>query len=369
MIATQAIKTIYLVLILLLNTSCNNKNASKENVFDQNKKTILQDLPKKDVMSKLKYTSGIRSILHDTEGNYWFGSHNEGVCMFDGKNYTYFTTENGLSNNQVRRIQEDSKGIIWFGTANGICNYNGKEILLIKPQNTFIGIDIQKKENWKLKEDDLWFNAGNELGVYRYDGTLLTYLAFPIDENEDTTKDYLFTGFSKGINHNIWISTYDAAFGYNGKSFEVIDQESLGNLEKSGRLHIRSILEDSKGRLWIGNNGIGVLLKENGQLINFSEAQNLVHVASGKNGDHSPPGTMEHVFEITEDSNGNIWFGDRDTGVWKYDGYKMTNFTVDPALTSQHLWDIYEDRNGALLFAMGNGGVYMFNGNSFEQRF
>ena len=26
------------------------------------------------------------------------------------------------------------------------------------------------------------------------------------------------------------------------------------------RLHIRSVLADSKGRIWIGNNGIGVLL-------------------------------------------------------------------------------------------------------------
>src|SRR5262245_31165069 len=43
----------------------------------------------------------VRSILEDSKGNYWFGSWGEGVCLFDGKGLTYFTAEDGLSDNQV----------------------------------------------------------------------------------------------------------------------------------------------------------------------------------------------------------------------------------------------------------------------------
>ena len=68
----------------------------------------------------------------------------------------------------------------------------------------------------------------------------------------------------------IWFGTYAGVFGYNGSDFTIINDETLGFDRAIAPLHIRSILEDSKGRLWIGNNGIGVLLKEGDSIINFS---------------------------------------------------------------------------------------------------
>lgn len=37
------------------------------------------------------------------------------------------------------------------------------------------------------------------------------------------------------------------------------------------RLHIRSVLADSKGRIWLGNNGIGVILKKGDAITHFSK--------------------------------------------------------------------------------------------------
>ena len=167
----------------------------------------------------------------------------------------------------------------------------------------------------------------------------------------------------------MWIGTYAGIFGYNGSQFTVINEETLGLQTETGALHIRSMLEDSKGRLWIGNNGIGVLLKDKGRIINFSDMKGLIHPLSSRKGSRSPAGTLEHVFVISEDSGGNIWFGDRDTGAWKYDGKSMTNYTIDKRLKSQMIWDIYEDQNKHLLFAMADGGVYQFNGVSFDKKF
>ncbi|MBY0457599.1 MAG: hypothetical protein K2V38_09700, partial [Gemmataceae bacterium] len=47
----------------------------------------------------------VRSILEDSKGNFWFGSWKEGVCRFDGESFTYFTMEDGLSDNQIRSIR------------------------------------------------------------------------------------------------------------------------------------------------------------------------------------------------------------------------------------------------------------------------
>ena len=37
------------------------------------------------------YNSGVRAILQDSSGAYWFGSHFEGVCRFDGERFQCFT--------------------------------------------------------------------------------------------------------------------------------------------------------------------------------------------------------------------------------------------------------------------------------------
>ena len=108
---------------------------------------------------------------------------------------------------------------------------------------------------------------------------------------------------------------------------------------------------------------------ENDRTINFSDKKGLIHQNSTKNGNLSPAGTMEHVFAIEEDSEGNIWFGDRDTGAWKFDGKTMINYTIDKKLSKSMVWTIYKDNSNNLLFGMASGGVYRFNGNSFEKKF
>ncbi|HAD33319.1 MAG TPA: diguanylate cyclase, partial [Chitinophagaceae bacterium] len=84
---------------------------------------------------------------------------------------------------------------------------------------------------------------------------------------------------------------------------------------------------------------------------------------------NSPEGTLMHVFAIKEDSKGNIWFGDRDTGAWRFDGKEIKNFKLDSNISTQHIWDIFEDKRGNLLFASGERGVYKFNGNGFDRVF
>jgi hypothetical protein len=78
------------------------------------------------------HNGGVRAILQDRSGNYWFGSHFEGVCRFDGERFQCFTIADGLSDNQVRSIQEDARGTIWFDNGVGISSYpkDGKSVSL-----------------------------------------------------------------------------------------------------------------------------------------------------------------------------------------------------------------------------------------------
>jgi ligand-binding sensor domain-containing protein len=364
------LKLIYLILILTLNFSCAEKKTS-------DKETNKSEIVSTSKTDTLKFTSGIRSIIQDSKGNYWFGSLQEGVAVYNGKSFIYFTNNDGLTDNQIHSIQEDKEGVIWFNTQKGVSSYDGTRIKnhtktdIETSQNNF---PIQSNEplqgEWMKSENDLWFEAGIKEGVFRYDGQKINYLAFP-SHKVLNPYDNLFavTSISKGKNNMIWFGTYAGIFGYNGSDFTIINDETLGLDRYTEPIHIRSLLEDSNGRLWIGNNGIGVLLKEGNSIINFSEENNLIHPTSGRKGDKSLPGTLEHVFTIAEDSQGNIWFGDRDAGIWKYDGETMKNYTKKDGLTNDLALSIYEDYNGKLWFGMADGNVYQFNGKTFEKQF
>lgn len=338
-----------------LNLSCGEKKATDKAIHQSE----VLNTSKTDT---LKFGSGIRAVFQDSKGNYWLGSHNEGVSYYNGNSFEYFTTNEGLSDNQIRSIEEDKSGKIWFGTAKGVSvYYKGK----VTNYSTKIN---EPKYKWNTTNGDLWFNAGEIDGINRFDGINLNYLIFPKPKNGNPDNSYGVTDISKDKNGTVWIATYAALFNYDGAIVTIFDDEKL-NLKQNELLHIRSVLADSKGRIWIGNNGIGLLLKEGETTINFSEKHNLIHPTSTRNGNKSEPGTLEHVFAIEEDKEGTIWFGDRDTGAWRYDGTTMTNYTIDKNLTSQMVWTIYKDNTNRLLFGMADGEVYAFNGKSFDKTF
>jgi len=351
---SKNLKLIYLLFILTLNFSCVEKKSSEKEVNSE-----FANLSKTDT---LKFTSGIRSILQDSKGNYWLGSHKEGVSYYDGKSFQYFTNTNDLLDNQIRSIKEDKNGNIWFETANGVSVYKGGKFTNYSTKTN------DPTFEWNETSGDLWFYAGEKDGINRFDGKNMNYLIFPKPKNENPDNSYGITGISKDKDGKVWIATYSALFNYDGKMINIFDHKNL-KLKNNEILHIRSVLADSKGRIWIGNNGIGALLMENEKTINFSDINGLIHKNSSKNGNLSPAGTMEHVFAIEEDSEGNIWFGDRDTGAWKYDGKTMTNYTIDNKLSTPMIWSIYNDNSNNLLFGMADGGVYKFKGKSFDKTF
>jgi len=341
----KKLNLIYLILLVTLNFSCVEKKLSEE----ETNNSVLVATSKTDT---LKFTSGIRAIFQDSKGNYWFGSHNEGLCIYNGKSFEYFTKLEGLADNQIRSIQEDKNGKIWIGTAKGVSVFEKGAL------KNYLSNTKEPKYEWNKTNGDLWFYAGEEDGVNRFDGKDMHYLIFPKPKNNNPDNSYGVTDISKSADGNIWIATYAALFNYDGKQINIFDAEKL-NLKRNELLHIRSVLVDSKGRIWIGNNGIGVLLMDGNSVINFSEKHNLIH----------PTRTLEHVFAIEEDSEGNIWFGDRDTGAWKYDGKTLTNYSIIENPNHSMIWTIYKDNKNNLLFGMADGKIFKFNGKTFEKQF
>jgi len=344
--------------LIIVTTCCINQSKSnKEN----------QIVQARTESKLLKYTTAVRSILEDSKGNIWFGSYNEGVCLLHNGEFQYFTTENGLSNNQVRSIYEDKNGIIWFECGVGLSIYDGQKMTIYKERN------YDSTKQWKLSDSDLWFkgdeSAGfNKLernpGVYQFDGKTLFYRTFPVKIKSGQENQYsISTNFVRSKNGAVWFGTYGALIGYQGSDFKIINDSSLGLSDGPGHVHIRSIMEDSKGNLWIGNNGIGVLKYDGKKVVIFTDQQKLKKEDTKGN-------SLERVFSIGEDTFGNIWFGTVEFGAWRYDGNSVKNFTKEDGLESKHIWIIYKSKQGELWFGGADpSGVYRFNGNSFERKY
>ena len=359
--------------LIAVTISCINQSESnKENQIVRAKNNT-QPIESKIDTTRLKYTSAVRSILEDSKGNVWFGSYNEGVCLLRNGEFQYFTTENGLSDNQVRSIYEDKNGIIWFECGVGLSNYDGQKITVYKERN------YDSINEWKLTGSDLWFKSDQTVGfnklernpgVYQFDGKNFYYRTFPIKPKLGEENSYsISTPFVKSKNGMVWFGTYGTLIGHDGKQFKMYNDDSLGLNGTTESLHIRCIMEDSKGNLWIGNNcggstigGIGVLKYDGKEFIHFTKQHQLRKEDTKGN-------SLDRVFSICEDTLGNIWFGTVESGVWRYDGHTMKNFTKKDGLDGDFIWIIYKSKTGELWFGGGPNGVYRFTGKSFERKY
>lgn len=347
--------------LITLTLSCNSQTPNKP-TQQPHPKTTIQPI---DTTTRLKYTSGVRSILEDSKGNTWFGSYNEGVCLLRNGVLKYFTTADGLTDNQVRSIYEDIHGMIWFECGVGLSRYDGKKI------SPYTAARYDAKTSWALTGHDLWFKTSETVGftaqegypgVYQYEGQKLSYHTFPVKAIPGDNFSYtISTPFVKGRKGRIWFGTYNAVIGYDGKHFTVINDSLLGLDRKTGTLHIRGIMEDSRGNLWIANNSIGVIKYDGQYATNLTAEQHLKKADTKGN-------SLERVFSVGEDKDENMWFGSVEFGAWRYDGHTVKNFTAADGLGSKHIWTIYKSKQGELWFGGADpSGVYRFNGQSFER--
>src|ERR1700749_2804210 len=84
------------------------------------------------IVTRYDETSGLESniinaMLQDSNGYLWFGTA-DGLCRYDGYNFKTFRKKDGDPNsppgNYIYKLAEDKNGKIWFGTLkDGIGSY------------------------------------------------------------------------------------------------------------------------------------------------------------------------------------------------------------------------------------------------------
>lgn len=71
-------------------------------------------------------SNDVRCIHEDSKGRFWVGTRGGGLNLFDRASgrFRYFTTVDGLPNNVVYGILEDSQGNLWLSTNRGLSRFN-----------------------------------------------------------------------------------------------------------------------------------------------------------------------------------------------------------------------------------------------------
>ena len=96
----------------------------------------------------------------DNAGIIWFGSNFQGLCKYDPvtHEYFYFKSESGNKissiNNNIKTIQQTSKGNIFIGTLTGLFKYRPEtnDFLRLKPYpNDQIGKNISTHKRRPLE--------------------------------------------------------------------------------------------------------------------------------------------------------------------------------------------------------------------------
>lgn len=75
------------------------------------------------------------------------------------------TIADGLPNNSVRYLLQDSKGFMWLGTLNGLSRYDGNSFLSFYPSSSFNTVSLLDRRVFDMAEDNkgfLWISFSSE---------------------------------------------------------------------------------------------------------------------------------------------------------------------------------------------------------------
>ncbi|MGH1338960.1 MAG: ligand-binding sensor domain-containing protein [Aureispira sp.] len=357
----QAICTsILMISITTLSPSCKRQsNAPDPTISKQNIELGIS-------VSKLDKT--IWSIYQDKQSNFWFGSKDNGVFFYNGQLLKQLTKTDGLVSNDVRGIQEDTAGNLFFETTAGVSKFDGQSLTTLK-----IKEGDSSTNQWKLEPNDLWFRIGfNKRGPFRYDGEYLHYLKFPKAPQEEA---YYSQGFnanyspygvysiykdSKGF---MWFGTTSLGLcRFDGQTTSWHYENQLQTTPSGGDFGMRAIMEDKEGYFWFNNSRYRYnILANEGKLIQHKKEDGIGF------SDENDPLEFPFFLSITQDDEGDIWMVTYDNGVWRNNGTELIHYPIKNDKMEVLLFTIYKDNKGTLWLGTHNDGVYKFNGTSFEK--
>ncbi|HET6999805.1 MAG TPA: two-component regulator propeller domain-containing protein, partial [Puia sp.] len=308
----------------------------------------------------------ITTIFQDSKGYMWFGTM-DGLNKFDGYSFTKYRFDpfdsNSLAQNFIYTIFEDEQGSIWIGTHEGLCRFERSTEKFIRykplPNAGFSNPNISA-----INEDRdriIWFGTtSGELG--RFDRQTGKFLSGKIDlgyrqRPGDQTGFHRINCIFKDRSGDLWVGTLSGLHHINLEPVKgQLSKVSMTHYEfDSANPHslssnnVACVFEDRAGIFWIAtDNGLNRFDRRTGIFIHYRHDPKNIHSISSNNLTLFSFGTA-----VQEDMAGNLWIC-TDSGLNKLNADRtiFTAYHHKPkdrhSLSSNNIYAVGIDRAGIL---------------------
>jgi ligand-binding sensor domain-containing protein len=315
--------------------------------------------------------NAILAIAQDTQGFLWFGTE-DGLNKYDGYQFTVFKHDPddpaSLVDSFVSEILVDGNGEIWIGTRSGLDRYDTASGSFIHyPMKLESEPYLQGAWVISLYEDrqgTLWVGTEEE-GLNRLDrsnGTFSNHL----DETEEIPllRDNAARVIYEDSAGEMWVGTHDGMYHFDRVSGDFTQFSVIVSPDEAEINDISVIYEDQYDNLWVGSEGGGISRFDpaTGTFIRFAHDPDDPHSLSNN-----------RVRAIFQDQLGNFWIGtqnglnlvpaeDFSPSGAALEFLHYGNDPYDPdSLSSDVVWSIFEDRSGVMWFGTWGGGLSKYN--------
>lgn len=280
----------------------------------------------------------------------WVGTLGDGLWSYDGQDWAHFLVPTdpgaaeGIASNDVLALNVDLEGNLWVGTdGGGVSIFNREGLSSFWGEGywltltTLDGLNANAVGAIAMDPEGLvWI--GTVVGVNRFDAYTWQRLSSP--ELPAGLEVVTMLIDSRGA---LWIGTEGAGLlRFDGHTLRRLTQELHGLPEN----YVRSLVEDSDGHLWVGTASQGLFRSR--QTVHAPSLQPADIVWEAVN-----PRTAERpvLRAALRARDGSLWFGTFAQGVLRYtpDADAWTVYTVADGLPAN------EVNQGALLEDSGGG--------------
>ena len=332
-------RSIVLFLIILLNVLC-----LEAQQYDFHFITNKDGLPQNTVFD----------ILQDSKGYLWFGTDGGGLCKYDGQKYIVYTKTEGLAGNIVRKIKEDNEGNIYICTDAGLSIFDGKRFTNITTKNGLSNnLTMCVLPN---NSTSFWVGtSGGGLNLVSIKNKRISCKVYGTAQLLGS--DYVFDLF-KDSRNRLWLATFGG--GLNILQLKNDSITSIKYLNKNQGFpadQCLSFFAEDKQTVWCNtyDNGIfrvGLSLE--------SDEFSYVSLSTSN-------GLPDNAIWSSVVYNGAIIMGNNSAGISLFNNGKITAITANNGLQANQVLKVFTDKDQNLWFSVYGKGVCRFSGLHFYQ--
>jgi len=277
--------------------------------------------------------SRVRSLISDRDGNLWIGTRAGGLTRF--RDDAFASLNSGrLAGTDVRALFEDDEGSLWIGSAGaGLLRLRDGKFAPIGESEGLRG-----NVAWSIaprRAGGVWI--GTDAGLSSYAHGVVQHIALPRPHESVRVRAVLED--SKG---RVWIGTDGAGAFRLDKSVG----SPIALPDAAAGATVTAILQDRTGRIWIGHNS-GLDVIEGTVATPMGERLHLPRVA---------------VSTLYEDHAGNLWVSTETAGLFRIGTDGTRHFGRAEGLPADWVISMHEDERGAIWLGTIDGLALWRNG-------